>query len=103
MKNEQLTRRNSDPDNRDFRTERRHVVYRNANGHTRKVIGLVVVAAVAALAALTSSQWERFDAAATKTLENEKRIEVLATSANLRLSNIEKHVEEIRDILREER
>ena len=107
-KDRSVHRRNTDPEDSDFR-ERREVqllTVRSMNGHTKWVVGVVSMAIVAALGGLVGldrAQMVRTgESALAKATINEKRVEVLATDVQGKLSRLQDDVKEIKTLLQEE-
>ncbi len=88
-------RREGDRDGDDFTGSR--------NGHIRWIVALVSFGIIVSLGAFASSERTRLDDTETLARKNDKRLEVLTTSVNLRLGTIEHHVKDIAEALKDER
>jgi hypothetical protein len=76
------------------------------NGHTKWVVGVVSMAIVAALGTLVSLDRMQLvttsENALAKSTANERKIEVLATDVQGKLSRLQEDVREIKTLLQEE-
>ena len=72
------------------------------NGHTRAVVTVTGILITAALVAFGASKSKTLDDTEARSLRNHTQLEVLTTSVNIRLMNIEDDVREIKEAVVED-